>query len=163
MPRIERRVVVNVAASDAFALSQSQGEVRYRWDPFVVEQRLLNGAKHPAKGVIGFTKSRHRLTMEAEYTSFRPPNQVGMRMVKGPPFFATFGGGWTFREIDESTTEAIWRYTFSIRPSWLSRLGDPIGSWFLGRDIRRRIDGFAAGCADPDLIADARRQLDDPT
>ena len=44
MPRIESTVRVNVPVDDAFVVSQSQQEVRYRWDPFVRQQLLLNGA-----------------------------------------------------------------------------------------------------------------------
>ena len=50
--------------------------------------------------------------------------------------------------LSQATTEATWRYTFSIRPKWLSFIGDPIGRWYLGRDIDRRIAGYAKGCQD---------------
>jgi len=33
---------------------------------------------------------RHRLRMVSQYTSFRPPTQVGMEMVEGPWFFDNF-------------------------------------------------------------------------
>ena len=140
MPRIESSLVVPVSLEMAFAVSQTQGEVRYRWDPFVATQRLLHGAEQPAKGVQTETRSKHRLTMVSEYTSFRPPTQVGMKMVTGPPFFASFGGGWSFREAEHHTddapaTEATWRYTFSVRPSWLAPIADPIGIRVLTGDI----------------------------
>jgi len=80
----------------AFAVSQTTGEIRCRWDPFVDEQQLLDGAVVPAKGVRTLTKSRHKLKMVSRYISFRPPTQVGMRMVEGPWFFANFAGGWSF-------------------------------------------------------------------
>lgn len=159
MPRIESSVTINVPAEDAFALSMSQLEVRYAWDPFVREQRLLHGARRPGRGVQSVTKSVHRLTMISEYTSFKPPTQVGMKLVKGPPFFATFGGGWSFKPLDETTTQATWRYTFSIKPKWLAPIAEPIGSWLLGRDIEKRLAHFAEGCLDPTLIAKAHRQL----
>lgn len=63
MPRIESRVTIDAAAADAFALSMSQLEVRYAWDPFVREQRLLHGATRPARGVQSLTRSRHRLKL----------------------------------------------------------------------------------------------------
>lgn len=107
--------------------SQSQGEIRYAWDPFVRSQRLLDGATRPGKGVRTETRLRHHLKMVSEYTSFRPPTQVGMRMVDGPWFFAAFGGGWSFKETDDGRTEATWRYTSTIRPSWLAPIGDRIG------------------------------------
>ena len=50
MPKVECTATVPLSVADAFAVSQTQGEIRYRWDPFVKEQRLLN-ADTPAKGV----------------------------------------------------------------------------------------------------------------
>lgn len=161
MPRIEATARVEVGVDQAFAVSQSQQEVRYAWDPFVRDQRLLDGAPRPARGVRTRTVSRHRLTMISEYTSFRPPTQVGMKMVEGPWFFEAFGGGWSFREVAPEATEATWRYTFTIRPSWLAPVADRIGRALLQRDIDRRLAGFATACADPSLVARAVAQLAD--
>lgn len=162
MPRIEVTTVVEIDVESAFAMSQSQGEVRYAWDPFVRSQQLLDDAPKPDRGVRTLTKSRHRLTMISEYTSFRPPTQVGMKMVEGPWFFASFAGGWSFKAIDDDTTEATWRYTFSIRPSWLAPVADRIGNVLLRRDIAARIEHFARGCRDPDLVRRANAQLNGP-
>lgn len=159
MPRIEATVEVPVSMEDAFALSQSQREVRFAWDPFVVEQYLIGGAVRPDRGVRTFTRSKHRLSMVSEYTSFRAPTQVGMKMVEGPPFFSAFGGGWSFREVGPNRTSVTWRYTFSVRPKWLSFVGDRIGNWLLQRDIEQRLGAFARGCSQPELVSQARQQL----
>jgi len=159
MPRVQATAELPVDAASAFALSQSQQEVRYRWDPFVIRQELIDGALTPAKGVRTLTRSRHRLTMISEYTSFRPPGQVGMRMAEGPWFFRTFAGGWSFNDLGEGRSEANWRYTFSTSVGPVSKIADRIGTWFLGRDIEKRLAGFARGCADPELIAAAKAQL----
>lgn len=156
MPRIEATIEVPVDVATAFAVSQTTGEVRYRWDPFVRSQTLMAGAERPGKGVRTLTRSRHGLTMVSEYTSFRPPDQVGMKMVEGPWFFSAMGGGWSFKAVGDDRTEATWRYTFTIRPRWLAFLGDPIGRRLLGRDIRRRIAGYAKGCEDPVVLEAAR-------
>ena len=153
MPRVEARTIVPVPAAVAFEVSQTQGDIRYRWDPFVSSQRLLDGATVPAAGVRTETVSRHRLRMVSEYVSYDPPKRVGMRMIDGPWFFEKMGGGWLFNELDDGTTEAVWRYTFTIRPSWLAPIADRLGSFVLGRDIRRRIAGFASGCEDPVVLA----------
>ncbi len=158
MPRVESSVVVNVPIEIAFAVSQTTGEVRYRWDPFVAEQTLLDGAEVPAKGVRTETISRHRLRMVSQYTSFRRPTQVGMKMLEGPWFFSNFAGGWSFREV-ETGTEATWRYTFSVHPKFLAPIADRIGLWLLGRDIDRRIAGYARGCEDEVVLAAARMQI----
>jgi hypothetical protein len=152
MPRVEARVVVKAPIDVAFAISQTTGELRLRWDPFIRRQHLLNGASAPAKGVQTHTVSRHRLSMVSEYVSFRAPNQVGMKMVKGPRFFSSFAGGWSFAELPEGT-EATWRYTFSTRPAWLAPIADRIGVWLLGRDINARIAAFARACESSDIVA----------
>lgn len=158
VPRVESSVVVPVAIDVAFAVSQTTGEIRYRWDPFVAEQKLLDGAVVPGKGVRTETRSRHRLRMVSQYTSFRPPTQVGMTMTEGPWFFSKFAGGWSFRET-ESGTQATWRYTFSVRPKFLAPIADRIGAWLLSRDIDRRIAGFAKGCEDPVVVNAATASL----
>jgi hypothetical protein len=45
-----------------------------------------------------------------------------------------------------------WRYSFACRPAWLAPLAEWIGAKVLLREIRARLDGFAAGCADPEVL-----------
>ena len=158
VPRVESTVEVDVPVDVAFALSQTYGALRYRWDPFVREQHLLDGATAPARGVRTSTTSRHRLTMVSEYVSYRPPTQVGMKMVSGPWFFEQMSGGWSFAPIDDRRCRATWRYTFSCRPRWIRPVAHRVGSWLLGRDIRNRLDAFARACADPSILADLAQQ-----
>lgn len=158
MARVEASVTIDLPVDVAFAVSQTQGEVRYRWDPFVRSQHLVD-ADRPAKGVRTVTRSRHGLRMVSEYTAFNPPGQVGMKMVEGPWFFKTFGGGWSFRADGDERTIATWRYTFSVRPAWLAPLAQRIGLVVLQRDIEKRIAGYAKGCSDEIVVAAARASL----
>ena len=163
MPVVEARAVVPVPPALAFAVSQTQAPVRYRWDTFVHSQRLVD-ADRPGKGVRTLTRHRLGLSMVSEYVSYSPPRNVGMTMIRGPWFFARFGGGWRFLPgPTEGTTEAVWRYNFAIRPAWLAPVADRIGSVVLGRDIRRRIAGFARGCSDEVVLAAARESLPPPS
>lgn len=155
MPMVESSVVVPVPPEVAFWVSQTHGPVRYRWDPFV-HQHLVEAAE-PDRGVRTATVSRHRLKMVSEYVSFNPPRNVGMKMVTGPWFFAKFGGGWRFEDgPTPGTCSAVWRYNFGVRPGWLAPVGDRVGIWLLGRDIERRIAGFARGCTDEVVLEAAR-------
>lgn len=154
MPVVEAVAVVPVPPEVAFAVSQTTGEIRYRWDPFVRRQQLLDGATRPGKGVRTFTRSRHGLSMVSEYVSYAPPTNVGMKMVRGPWFFEMMAGGWRFAPAAEpGHTVATWRYHFRTRPALIRPLAGRIGGWLLGRDIRRRIQGFARGCQDPAVLA----------
>lgn len=160
MPRVESTVEVPIDVATAFALSQTTGALRLRWDPFIHEQHFLGGATRPDRGVQTATTSRHRLRMVSEYVSYRPPTQVGMKMVTGPWFFQQFSGGWSFAAVDEHTTRATWRYTFTCRPAIIRPIAHRVGTWFLGRDIRRRLAAFATAAADPSVLAELARLRD---
>jgi Polyketide cyclase / dehydrase and lipid transport len=157
---VQAQAVVPIAPDLAFAVSQTSGAVRYRWDPFVHEQHFLHNAEAPGKGVQTFTRQRFGLSMVSEYVSFAPPTNVGMKMVTGPWFFDMFGGGWRFTPAgDGSSTQAVWRYSFRCRPGWLRPVAEPIGRVVLGREIRRRLAGYVRGCHDEVVLAAARATL----
>ena len=133
-------------------MSQTTGELRRSWDPFIHHQHFLEGATTAAKGVRTLTRSRHGLRMVSQYSSYRPPRSVGMTMVQGPWFFRTFGAGWRFEELDDGRTRAIWKYTFACRPDVLRPVAEAIGRRVLQRDIDRRIAAFARACERPDVV-----------
>ncbi|HLT61462.1 MAG TPA: SRPBCC family protein [Microlunatus sp.] len=155
MPQVEARIRVPVSPALAFAVSQTTGATRLRWDPFIRRQHFLDGATAPAKGVRTRTWSRVGPRMDSQYVSYRPPTSVGMTMVDGPWFFDSFGGGWRFVATDGGT-EATWKYTFSTRPGWLRPIADRIGTALLQREIQARIDAFAKACTDPVVLAAVR-------
>ena len=165
MPVVESRCVVPVSLQVAFAVSQTTGETRLRWDPFIRRQYFLDGALLPAKGVRTYTVQRFGLRMESEYVSYKPPTNVGMKMTKGSWFFERLAGGWRFDPVDgdETRTLAVWRYNFACRPRWLAPIAERVGAVILQRDIDRRIRGFARGCEDPVVLADVAKRLEAPT
>ena len=155
MPVVSSSVIVPVDQATAFAVSQTTGETRLRWDPFIARQHFLGGAVAPGKGVHTFTKQHLGLRMESVYVSYSPPVVAGMKMVRGPWFFERFGGGWRFTPVtgDPTHTEAVWRYNFACKPRWLAPIAERIGRRILQRDIDRRIAGFARGCEDASVLA----------
>ncbi|TBN56908.1 SRPBCC family protein [Glaciihabitans arcticus] len=163
MPVIESSLVVPVPPATAFAVSQTTGATRMRWDPFIRRQHLMDGAIVPGKGVRTLTVHRLGFRMVSEYVSYNPPTNVGMKMLTGSWFFERLGGGWRFGPVegDPNSTLAVWRYNFACKPAWLAPLAERIGSVILQRDIDRRIAGFARGCSDPIVLA-AITQPTDP-
>ncbi|GAA4419479.1 hypothetical protein GCM10023169_10180 [Georgenia halophila] len=158
MPQISAETWVPVVPEVAFAVSQTTGALRLRWDPFIRHQRFLDGATKAGKGVRTLTRARVGPRMVSEYVSYRPPTSVGMTMVTGPWFFRTFGGGWRFTASERGGTPgtvAVWKYTYAVQPGWLSFVAHPVGQWLLGREIRIRIAAFARACEDPDIVAGA--------
>ena len=160
MPQVIAEAWIPVEPTLAFAVSQTTGKARLRWDPFIRHQHLVD-ADRPAKGVRTVTRARIGPSMVSEYVSYRPPTSVGMTMVTGPWFFAAFGGGWRFvPEIQNEVegTRAVWKYTYRVRPGWLRIVAEPIGQWLLGREIHNRIAAFARACSDPVVLAAARAE-----
>ncbi|MGN7859750.1 SRPBCC family protein [Microbacterium sp. 22303] len=158
MPVVQAAVVVPIPPVLAYAVSQTTGEVRRRWDGFIRAQHFLDGATTPAKGVRTFTRQRFGLSMITHYVSYAPPTNVGMVMEKGPWFFRTLGAGWRFEPVDGGT-RAVWKYNFTCRPTWLAPVAERIGTVVLGYEVRRRIAGFARGCADPVVLEAAGATL----
>jgi hypothetical protein len=158
MPVVESSVVVPVPVDVAFAVSQTTGETRLRWDPFIRRQHFLDGAALPGPGVRTLTVHRLGFRMVSEYVSYNAPTNVGMKMTEGSWFFEKLGGGWRFTPVegDAHSTRAVWKYNFSCRPRWLAPLAERIGAIVLQRDIDRRIAGFARGCSDPLVLAAVR-------
>lgn len=155
MPQVTASAWVGVPPATAFAVSQTTGELRLRWDPFIRHQHLIE-ADRPAKGVRTLTKARVGPTMISQYVSYRPPTSVGMTMVRGPWFFDTFGGGWRFTPEERggvAGTATVWKYTYAVKPAFLRPVAEPIGQWLLGREIRARIAAFGRACADPEILA----------
>ena len=157
MPQVVAEQWVGVPPPVAFAVSQTTGELRLRWDPFIRHQHLIE-AEAPGAGVRTYTRARVGPAMISRYVSYRPPTSVGMTMEKGPWFFASFGGGWRFEDEERggvAGTRAVWKYTYTVTPVWLRPVAEPVGQWLLGREIRARINAFAKACADPVVVAAA--------
>jgi hypothetical protein len=155
MPQVRAERLIHLDPDTAFALSQTTGSFRLKWDPFISGQHFLGGATSAGKGVRTRTRSRLGLTMISEYVSYAPPKNVGMTMISGPWFFGNFGGGRRFT-ADGGGTRAVWKYTFSCRPALLRPGMERIGAWLLGREIEKRIEAFARACEDPALLAEFR-------
>ncbi|MBL7500794.1 SRPBCC family protein [Frankia sp. CNm7] len=154
MPVVRAQVTAEVPPEVAFVVSQTTGALRLSWDPFIRRQHFLDGAERPAKGVRTLTRSRHGLRMVSEYVSYAPPSHVGMKMVSGPWFFEMFAGGWRFAPAPGGRgTVATWTYSFRCRPRLLRPVMNTVGTWLLGRDIRRRLAAFAAACDDERICA----------
>lgn len=157
MPVVSAEAFVPVDPATAFAVSQTTGSVRRRWDRFISEQHLLDDAQLPAKNVRTFTRQRFGLSMVSRYVSYAPPTNVGMVMEDGPWFFEKLGGGWRFTASPTGEgTIAAWKYNFSCRPAWLAPIAERIGTWVLGFEIRRRLAGFVRGCSDPEVLRAVR-------
>jgi ribosome-associated toxin RatA of RatAB toxin-antitoxin module len=150
MAMVEDSILIDAPAERLFALSQDY-RLRRAWDPFVKEMRFLNGAAEAAKGACVWVRAWTGLTMVVQFTSFRPPTSVAMKMVRGPWFFRQFAGTWLFAAQPSGQTLVTFRYAFATRRAW-RLVVDPFIRWLFQRDIRGRLRGLKMGAEQDGLL-----------
>jgi hypothetical protein len=142
MAMIMCAVEVAAPVADLFTLSQDYPH-RLRWDPFLREARLLDGAQSAAVGVRAWCVADNGLGMETVYISYQPPTVVAVKMTRGPRIIAAFAGSWRFIELPTdaglSRTRVVFRYQVAGRPRWLSFLLDPLLAAMFRRETQRRL------------------------
>ena len=148
---VEGSILINAPAAGLFALSQDYA-LRRCWDPFVRDMRFGGEATEAGKGVRVWVRAWTGLTMEVEFTSFRPPTSVAMKMARGPWFFRQFAGTWLFRQRADDRTEVTFRYFFTVRGRWLAPFIEPLIAWLFRRDVRGRLQGLKRGAEESGLL-----------
>jgi ribosome-associated toxin RatA of RatAB toxin-antitoxin module len=151
MPMVEGAIVIDAPAAGLFALSQDYA-LRRAWDPFVRDMRFLGGATEAGQGVRVWVRAWTGLTMEVEFTGFRPPTSVAMRMRRGPWFLDRFAGTWLFKPRAAGGTEVTFRYSFTVRGRYLRPLLGPIITRVFRRDVRARLRGLKRGAEQGGLL-----------
>ncbi len=144
---IEESIQIAAPAEGLFALSQDYG-LRRAWDPFTSDMRFLGGATASGRGVRVWFRARNGLTMEVEFTGFRPPRSVAMKMVRGPWFLRRFAGTWLFEPRPDGGTLVTFRYSFEPRWRWLG----PLFGRAFRREMRARLRGLKRGAEDLGLL-----------
>jgi ribosome-associated toxin RatA of RatAB toxin-antitoxin module len=151
MPIVEGSITIDAPAAGLFALSQDY-RLRRAWDPFVREMRFEGSATEAGKGVRVWVRAWTGLTMEVEFTGFRPPTAVAMKMIRGPWFFRQFAGTWLFQQQADGRTQVTFRYFFKARGGWLARVIEPVIAWMFRRDVRGRLRGLKRGAEEGNLL-----------
>ena len=144
--RFEHTAIVDAAPEVVFALTQNY-PARLKWDPFLREAVLLDGATEPGVGVRAWCVARSGIGMETEYVSFRPPRVAAVKMTRGPKLLETFGGTWEFTAVEGGRTEVTFRYQLRVRPHWLAWLIEPLARWWFSRETRMRVVALAKALA----------------
>ena len=145
MPIIRDSILIRSPREQVMARSQDYAE-RLKWDPYLRDIRFLDGVTSPRVGMKVYVKARNGLTMEVEYITFRPPEVVAIKMLKGPAVFDRFSGVWRFDEVSEAETLVTFIYSFKSRWRLAAPMLDPVISLIFSRDIRKRLIALRDSC-----------------
>jgi ribosome-associated toxin RatA of RatAB toxin-antitoxin module len=151
MPTIKAEIEIEAPQGPLFALAQDYG-LRLEWDPFLREMKFKGGAREAAVGVRVWVRAHNGMTMEVEYITLKPPDQVAMRMVDGPKMFRQFSGAWLFKPVTPTRTRVIFRYNFATRPTIVAWAMAPIVGKVLLRDMEGRLAGLKKAAETTDIL-----------
>ncbi|TWR26652.1 SRPBCC family protein [Mucilaginibacter achroorhodeus] len=112
--KFAEKIIINQAPSLIFDYTQDYNS-RLKWDTFLKEARLINGATEAGKGVRAWCVAHNGLGMETEYVSYNRPKVTAIKMTKGPYWFRSFSGSWNFKELEANETEVLFMYSFQLR------------------------------------------------
>lgn len=110
---------------------------RLQWDTFLIRADLMDGATKAGIGVKAYCVAQNGLGMVTEYVSFNRPKVTAIKMTKGPYLFKSFLGSWTFKTIDDLTTEVIFLYSFTLRFPF--NLFQPLIKLNLRNNVKQRL------------------------
>ena len=136
--RFEESAVVDGTPDEVFGLTQDYAR-RLKWDPFLREAVLTNGAEAPAVGVRAWCVSRSGIGMETEYVSFQRPRVAAVKMTRGPRLLASFAGAWEFEPAGEGKTKVTFRYHLRARPRFVAWALEPLARLWFARETRLRV------------------------
>lgn len=120
--------------------------VRYEWDPFPEDIRVVKGSDEPAPGTQVLVKSKLGASMLVEFVQVQPPSRAAVVMIRGPWYLSKFAGSWIFRERSPLRTEARFRYTITARPWLLRWFMEPLATLYFSRVIKQRLRGLKRYC-----------------
>lgn len=112
--KFTEKITIKDKAETIFDYTQDYSK-RLIWDTFLIKADLIEGATQADKGVKAYCVAHNGLGMETEYVTFNRPKVTAIKMTKGPYIFKSFLGSWTFKAIDDTQTEVIFLYTFTLR------------------------------------------------
>jgi ribosome-associated toxin RatA of RatAB toxin-antitoxin module len=141
MPIVESQIDIDAPQEKIFSLAQDYA-LCLKWDPFLAAMPFQDGAREAAVGVRVRVKAKNGLTMEVENTLLEAPKAVAMKMTRGPFFFKVFAGSWILKKISADITRVFFRYNFSVYPSFLPFISNPIIRKVFQHDIVSRLNGL---------------------
>lgn len=110
---------------------------RLKWDTFLREAVLLDGASAAGLGVKSWCVSKHGIGMETEYVSFNSPRVAAVKLTRPVGLFQAFAGSWRFELLAPNLTNVIFTYAFSLRGPL--RMFSPLARYVLQLNVRGRL------------------------
>jgi hypothetical protein len=140
VPRGSHSIEIEASCDAVFDLVHDYGR-RLDWDS-MLSRAILIDATDPAVGVrslcVGTWRSAF-LPFETEYVRFEPGRIAAVKLTNRPMFFEAFAATIRHEVIGEGRSRIAYIYSFRSRPKFLAVLLEPVLSFMLSREVRRRL------------------------
>jgi len=138
MGAIKFSEIIEIKSSAAIVFDYTQNyETRLNWDTFLKQADLIDGAVAAGKGVKAYCVAKNGMGMVTEYVTFNRPKVTAIKMTEGPYLFKAFAGSWTFKELNEDTTEVMFVYSYQLQFPF--NLIGPLVKMNLRNNVRQRL------------------------
>lgn len=147
-------IVIRAARECIFDLIHDYDR-RLKWDPFLRDAHLLDGAERAAAGVSSRCTARWLaggMAMDTVYVTFNRPAVAAVKMTRGPRLFRAFAASIRHDVIDGFSTRVTYRYNFALRPNWLTWPTEPLANWMLHRETQQRLAALKTFLEGPEVV-----------
>jgi len=143
MPRGTASLEINASCEVVFDVLHDYDK-RLLWDT-LLDQAHLIGTATADKGVRSLCVGNWRsgfMPMETEYISFQRGQVAAVRLTNRPLLFQRFAASIRHTALPNGGSRITYTYSFTSRPSSLSRILDPIIARRLQRETRQRLEAL---------------------
>jgi len=141
VPTAEIKEVIPASAEVVFALVHDY-QRRLEWDTLLSEAYLEPEFSKAACGAISVCRGKFILggfALRTEYVSFEKGKVAAVKMLNQPPFFETFAASIRHFEIDEKSSQIIYKVNFTAKPHWLRPILHPLMCRIFAWETRKRL------------------------
>ena len=134
-----------VPSAEVFELLHDYGR-RLEWDTLLREARLTRGHTRAEKGATSLCVGKPLFGIfgiETRYVTFNAPEIAAVELVNCPPMFATFAASIRHEDV-EGGSVATYKFRFTARPKFLSRVLEPLMLHALKAETAKRLAALAA-------------------
>lgn len=141
MPTAEIKEVIPASAKAVFELVHDYRR-RLEWDTLLQEAYLEPEFSKAERGAISVCRGKFILggfALRTQYVSFEEGKLAAVKMLNHPPFFETFAASIRHFELDEKSSQIIYKVNFTAKPHWLRPLLHPLMSTVFTWETRKRL------------------------
>lgn len=141
-------VVTQTLPADAETVFDRVHDYRHRleWDTLLRRAYTVDNAE-PGKDVVAVCTAKWWLggySFRTRYVSFDRPHVAAIKLESQPPFFASWAASIRHRPLTSDTSSATYTMTFTVKPSWVAPLLEPVAKAMFRRETQRRLRALAA-------------------